>query len=114
MPTSPPDPDPPFPIGVNDDGSLDEATQIALLEAHYAFPGAFTIVLITRPDEAFFALLQATLAAEQGVDAFEIETRPSRKGNYVSYRVHVHVHSARTALQRRRVLAALPDLYAVF
>lgn len=114
MSSPPSDPDAPFPYRVNDDGTLDEDTQIALLEAHYTFPGAFTIVLITRPDDAFYALLQATVAAEQGVDSYEIEVRPSRQGNYVAYRVHVHVHSARMALNRRRVLAALPDLYAVF
>lgn len=95
-------------------GPLDEATQISLLETYYAFPGLFTIVVITRPDQEFFALLQATVAAEQGVDAFEIEVRPSRQGHYVAYRVHVHVASAHAALNRRRVLAALPDLYAVF
>lgn len=95
-------------------GPLDEATQISLLETYYAFPGLFTIVIITRPDQEFFALLQATVAAEQGVDAFEIEVRPSRQGHYVAYRVHVHVSSAHAALNRRRVLAALPDLYAVF
>ena len=95
-------------------GPMDEATQIALLEAYYAFPGPFTIVLITRPDEEFYALLQATVAAEQGADTFEIEVRPSRQGHYVAYRVHVHVGSAQVALNRRRVLATLPDLYAVF
>lgn len=107
----------PAPTGSKGDaagGVLDEATQIQLLEAYHTFPGSFTIVLITRPDDAFVALLQATVAAEQGVDTFEIEVRPSRKGNYVAYRVHVHVSSARAALDRRRVLAALPDLYAVF
>lgn len=98
----------------DDDRTLDEATQIALLEAYHTFPGRFTIVLITRPDEAFFALLQATVVAEQGIDEFEIEVRPSKKGNYAAYRVHVHVSSAQAALNRRRVLATLPDLYAVF
>lgn len=96
------------------DGPLDEATQISLLETYHSFPGLFMIVLITRPSDEFFALLQATVAAEQGVDAFEIEVRPSRQGNYAAYRVNVHVASAHHALNRRRVLAALPDLYAVF
>ncbi|MCC7019958.1 MAG: DUF493 domain-containing protein [Ardenticatenales bacterium] len=96
------------------DGVLDEATQIQLLETYHTFPGPFTIVLITSADEAFVALLQATVAAEQGIDSFEIEVRPSRKGNYVAYRIHVHVANARAALDRRRVLATLPDLYAVF
>lgn len=114
MPSPPSDADALAAPVTNDDGTLDEATQIALLEAYHTFPGLFTIVLITRPDEAFFALLQATVAAEQGIDAFEIEVRPSRQGHYVAYRVHVHVPSAHSALNRRRVLAALPDLFAVF
>jgi len=112
----PDDTDPAPPEAKSDaaSGVLDEATQIQLLETYHTFPGSFTIVLITRPDESFVALLQATVAAEQGIDMFEIEVRPSSKGNYVAYRVHVHVSSARAALDRRRVLAALPDLYAVF
>ena len=92
---------------------LDEATRIALLEEHYEFPGFFPVVVIAPRSEDFQSQLESTVAEAQGDEPYRLNERPSRKGNYASYRVEMHVADARTALARKDMLGDLPGIYAL-
>ena len=80
------------------------------MDDEYGFPGYYPVVVIARQSLNFEAHLQATVAAEQGERPYRIRERPSREGNYVSYRVELYVDTAQAALDRKAVLADLPGV----
>jgi putative lipoic acid-binding regulatory protein len=87
-----------------------DETITAAMEEVYDFPGYYPVVVIARRGLDFEAVLQATLAAAQGDAPFRVRERASRAGNYVSYRVEVHVSTAHQALARKNLLADLPGV----
>lgn len=85
----------------------DRDNLIRAMEDEYDFPGYYPITLIARNDDTFSSNLQAALEYEQDGAGFEITERPSRKNNYISYRITVYVDSAEEALQRKDFLREL-------
>jgi putative lipoic acid-binding regulatory protein len=80
---------------------------IEAMEKEYKFPGFYPITLIAKSDLKFFAHLSAALEYEQDGKDFEISERPSKKKNYISYRISVFVNSADEALKRKEFLRGL-------
>lgn len=93
---------------------LDEDMSIALIEDAHSLPGIYPVVVIAARGDTFRATLVATVELEQQGDPFTITHRESSQGNFISYRVELHVESGRDALQRKSVLAALEGVVAVF
>lgn len=93
---------------------IDEEMSIALIEDAHSLPGVYPVVVIAARDEAFRALLLATVESEQRGDPFTITDRKSSRGNFISYRVELHVDSGRAALKRKAALAALEGVVTVF
>ena len=85
----------------------DDAEIVAAMESQHAFPGYYPVVVIARRGEGFEERLRGAIEAQQGEAPWRLTERRSRQGNYVSYRVELHVDDARTALQRKAVLAEL-------
>lgn len=92
------------------DGSLDEGAQIAALELAHEFPGYFPVVVIARREEAFEARLEHLVVELQGAQPYRMRRRASRQGTYMSYRLELHVRTAREALGCRARLAELPGI----
>lgn len=92
------------------DGTLDEGAQIAALELAHEFPGYFPVVVIARREEAFEARLEGLVVELQGAQPYRMRRRASRQGTYMSYRLELHVQTARDALGRRARLAELPGI----
>jgi len=101
---------PPFDEAPEED---DEARLVSALEEAHAFPGFYPMVVIAREGEAFRALLHQALASDQSAASFRITERPSRKGTYVSYRVEVHVQTARAALALKGVISLLDGVIVI-
>jgi putative lipoic acid-binding regulatory protein len=89
----------------------DDTSRIeAALDGVYDFPAFYPVVVIARQGFEFGAELHATVAAAQGDQPFRIRERKSSGGKYVSYRVEMHVPTARQALARKSLLAQLPGV----
>lgn len=92
---------------------LDEALSIELIEDAHSLPGIYPVVVIAARDEEFREILLATVESEQDGDPFTITVRESSRGNFISYRVELHVESGRAALDRKAALAALEGVVTV-
>jgi len=92
---------------------LDAQTRIDLIEGAHDLPGKFPVVVIAARDAEFHAMLMATVAAEQGDDPFTVSERRSRAGNYIAYRLELHVADGRIALSRKAVIGNLPGVVAL-
>lgn len=64
-------------------------------------------MVIARSGDAFLERLEAAVAQAQGEAPYRITERPSSQGSYVSYRLELHVDSAREALEKKRVVSEL-------
>lgn len=83
------------------------ARLIEAMEEKYTFPGYYPVTLIARSDLKFYAQLHAALEYEQDGNDFEIDEQPSRRNNYISYRIKLFVQSADEALNRKEFLRKL-------
>ena len=97
-------------FGVDD---LDEEQSIELIESAHELPGIYPVVVIAARDEVFRAILLATIEFEQDGHPFTITDRESSRGNFISYRVEMHVLSGRVALHRKAVLASLTGVVTI-
>jgi putative lipoic acid-binding regulatory protein len=97
----------------NGHGDGTDAELVAAMERQHDFPGFYPVVVIARRDVDFEARLRGAVAAQQGAAPWRITERRSRRGNYVSYRVELHVDTARIALARKAVLAGLRGVLVI-
>lgn len=95
-------------------GAVDEHQQMLdAMEEHYDFPGDYKIVVIAKVGEGFKARLVAFLEANVQEGGYRMRERKSRKGNFVSYHLHIHVISAEIALERKHAISRLEGVHVL-
>jgi putative lipoic acid-binding regulatory protein len=92
-------------LQVGGEGRLDESEMEAALELAHTFPGYFPVVVIARHEPTFESRLVEIIVAIQDGAPHTLRRRASRHGSYMSYRIEIHVESARQALSRRNRLS---------
>jgi putative lipoic acid-binding regulatory protein len=90
--------------------SSDHERVLAAIDEAYDLPGRFPVVLIAPSGSGFRDQLDVELGRLQGDAPFDIRERESRHGNYMSYRIELHVESAEDALAKKSALAELPGV----
>ncbi len=102
---------------MNTAGDSPEARRraIDLLEANHAFPGDFSLSVISRSDDAVEAAILAAAAEGLGgplaSDAYE--RHPSAQGKYVSHRLRVPCASAEAVLALYARLRAVEGVITI-
>lgn len=96
------------PVPAPDDGRPGEQERmIAAMEEQHDFPGFYKVVVIAEAGDAFHAALRQMVEVIQAEAPFRIGRRDSSRGGYVAYHLEIHVDSARTALERKHLIARL-------
>lgn len=87
------------------DGVPSEDQLLAAMELSHTFPGFYPVVVIGHHGTEFEDRLRGAILVVQGAEPYTIRERQSAQGRYIAYHVELFVDTARTALNRKTVLA---------